>query len=341
MYEGGCIGDLVLDSSVTQINYGTSVPPTVTSIVIPSTTIQIGNQPFTSGVGITAINVDAANPNYKSVDGILYNKSGTTLIQYPQAKTGGSFTIPADVTEIGNYAFSCAKNLNSVTIPDAVTTATLIDRLNGCSENGISEFIVGSGNSNYSSIDGVLYNKTATTLLAYPFNKPGTSYVMPSSVTSIVNRALGYVKNRQLQSITLSPNLTYIDSYSFTDLSLGTLNLPASVTTIEPLGLHGVLAVTVDSGSTHLSVEDGVLYNLNKTRLIYYPNGKNSPSFTIPTTVTQVDTYAFYASSQDLIRLTIGGSLTSVGSNLEIRNLKYLIITGDTSADFSTSSFPA
>jgi hypothetical protein len=339
MYSGNCSGAVVLDSTVTQIGYATGIYSGVTSIQIPSTTTVIGNQPFISGANLAAINVDEANPNYKSVDGILYNKTGTVLKQYPQAKTGSSFTIPVGVTEIGYYAFSCATYLNTVTIPDAVITANNIDRVNGCSGNGISQFIVGSGNANYTSIDGVIFNKAATTILAYPNNKPGSSYVMPSTVTAIQSQALAYSKDRQLKSITLSPNLISIGTYSFSNLYLPTLNIPASVTTIADLGLWTVNSVTVDSGSTSFSVADGVLYNLNKTKLIYYPYGEVRTSFTIPSTVTEIATYGISNPGSALERLVIGSSLVSIGSYNYVSNLKYLSISDDTTFNFNNFVF--
>jgi hypothetical protein len=335
-YSGTCIGDIVLDSSVTQINYVTAVLPGVTSITIPATTTTIQTQPFGSGSGITAITVDPANPNYKSVDGVLFNKAGTTLIQYPQAKSGTSYTIPSGVTTIGDYAFSCAINLSTITIPDNVTTISILDRTNGCSVvNGITEVIVSPGNANFSSIDGVLFNKTATTILSYPLSKPGSSYVMPSSVTTIGPQALGYSKNNQLQSITLSPNLISIGTYSFINLNLPTLNIPASVTTIADLGLWSTKAITVNSGNTNFSVEDGVLYNFNKTRLVYYPSGSTRTTFTVPNTVTHISTFALQNPGDSLQGLVIGSTLTSVGDYNGIWYLKYLSITGDTTFNFA------
>ena len=336
MYDSVCAGDVVLDSSVTRINYATYVASGVTSITIPSTTTFIDYQPFTWGNGITAINVDAANPNYKSVGGVLYNKSGTVIKQYPQAKTGSSFTIPSGVTEIGFMAFSCAINLNTLTIPDAVTIADNAYTPNGCNENGISAINVGSGNANYSSIDGVLFNKTATTILAYPHSKPGASYVMPTSVTSIIDQALSSSKDRQLQSITLSPNLTSIGQYSFVGLSLPTLNLPASLTTIAMLGLYNIGAITIDPANTNFIVEDNVLYNFNKTKLVYYPLSDTRKTFTVPDTVTTFESYLV----GQMQRLVIGAALTSVGNYNALYSLKYLNIVGDTQADFSNLQLP-
>jgi len=340
MYSGNCSGAVVLDSSVTQINYGTYVPEGVTSIAIPSTTTVIGYQPFTGGAAITAINVDAANPNYKSVDGILYNKSGTTLVQYPAAKTGSSFTIPSGVTDIGYYAFSCVNFLESVTIPDHVLTANYIDRINGCSGGGnISEFLIAPGNPNYSSINGVIFNKNATTILAYPSNKPGANYVMPSTVTTVSTQAFSYSKDQQLQSITLSPNLTKIETYSFISLNLLALNIPASVTTIDNLGLWSTQSVTVDPASTNYSMDDGVLYNYSKSQLVYYPSGGTRNSFTIPSTVTEIATYGISNPPSSLERLALGSNLASVGSYNYVYLLKYLSISEDTAFNFNDLYF--
>jgi hypothetical protein len=333
MYSGNCAGDVVLDSSVTRIGYATYIPTGITSISIPSTTNVINYQPFIVVDNLNSINVDPANPNYKSVDGILYNKAGTTLIQYPAAKTGSSFTIPSNVTKIENYAFSCINFLDTVTIPDTVLIADYIDRLNGCNTNNISQFIVGAGNPNYSSIDGVIFNKNATHILAYPSNKPGTSYVMPTTVTAVLTQALAYSKNRQLQAITLSPNLTTIASYSFSSLNLPTLNIPASVTRIDSLALWSTRSVTIDSANTNFSVVDGVLFNSNQTKLVFYPSGNPRKTYTIPSTVTEIATYGLdYAGA--LERLVFGSALTSVGTGSYIYYLKYLSITEDTLFNF-------
>jgi hypothetical protein len=66
--------------------------------------------------------VDTNNPAYSSVDGVLFDKSQTTLIQYPAGKTGSSYTIPDSVTSIGDWAFSECSGLTSVTIANTVTS---------------------------------------------------------------------------------------------------------------------------------------------------------------------------------------------------------------------------
>ncbi|MSZ22050.1 MAG: leucine-rich repeat protein, partial [Actinobacteria bacterium] len=102
----------------------------LTSITIPASVITIGasafsNNPFFAPPGtlsLTAIDVDPANPNYKSIDGVLFDKDATTLIQYPSRKSNTTYSIPAGVTSIGKEAFSRSTLLTSVTIPASVAT---------------------------------------------------------------------------------------------------------------------------------------------------------------------------------------------------------------------------
>jgi uncharacterized repeat protein (TIGR02543 family) len=54
--------------------------------------------------------------------GVLFDKNATTLVAYPAGKSGTSYTIPASVTTIGDFAFAGATALTSITIPASVTT---------------------------------------------------------------------------------------------------------------------------------------------------------------------------------------------------------------------------
>jgi len=68
-----------------------------------------------------AITVEATNPAYSSVDGVLFSKGTNVLIQYPGGRMG-SYTIPGNATSIGDDAFYFCYNLESVTIPNSVTS---------------------------------------------------------------------------------------------------------------------------------------------------------------------------------------------------------------------------
>jgi hypothetical protein len=81
----------------------------------------IGLGTFYGCTSLTTITVASFNPIYSGVDGVLFNKSQTTLIQCPGGKAG-SYTIPNSVTNIADDAFEYCTSLTGVTIPTSVTS---------------------------------------------------------------------------------------------------------------------------------------------------------------------------------------------------------------------------
>lgn len=92
----------------------------LTSVAIPADVTSIGDYAFSGTSKLASITADTSNTAYSSQDDVLYNKDQTKLVQYPQAKAGTTFSIPATVNSIGDYAFYRA-SLTSVTIPEGVT----------------------------------------------------------------------------------------------------------------------------------------------------------------------------------------------------------------------------
>ena len=89
------------------------------SVMIPESVTTIGEFAFEGNPNLKEIMVSENNNSYSSLDGILYNKDKTTLLQCPGGKV--SVTIPLSVINIGWFAFSRCAGLTSVTIPESIT----------------------------------------------------------------------------------------------------------------------------------------------------------------------------------------------------------------------------
>lgn len=88
------------------------------SVRIPDTVQSIGQIPFACCASLTQIEIDGSNPNYKTVDGVLYTADGKTLIQYPGAR-GQEYEVEAGTEQISYGAFARA-DIRKVTLPESL-----------------------------------------------------------------------------------------------------------------------------------------------------------------------------------------------------------------------------
>lgn len=142
----------------------------LTSVNIPNSVINIVFLPFIYCNNLISINVAEDNPAYSSVDGILYDKNKTNLIQYPAGKTG-ELIIPDSVTRIRNGAFFSTK-VDSVIMGNSVTN-------------------IGGSAFSFSRLSSVTMSNSVTTIEqnAFSFLTRLTNINIPNSVTTIDNNA--------------------------------------------------------------------------------------------------------------------------------------------------------
>ena len=118
----GCSGltELVIPNSIKEIGmYAFAECNGLTEIYLPASVTRLGDTWLASDK-LMGYTVDPNNPSFKSIDGVLYNKSGTTLMLIP-GQYEGVYHIPSGVTHIAGGAFECQAQLTEVYIPDTVT----------------------------------------------------------------------------------------------------------------------------------------------------------------------------------------------------------------------------
>ncbi len=245
-------------------------------------------------------------------------------------------TIGTNVTSIGDYAFAWCASLTNLTIPNSVTNIGET-AIQPCPS--LRAITVGSSNPAYSSVAGVLFNRSRTTLIEYPAGKAGTQYTIPNSVVTIGNFA--FQSCASLTNIVIGASVTSIGGWSFqicahlTSVTIlaGVTNIgeaafadcrqfdqdhtPASVINIGGDAFeycYSLSAITVAANNPAYSSVAGVLFNRNQTTLIECPAGKGGGSYAIPNGVTSIGAASFQ-SCINLTSIKIPNSVTNIGDS--------------------------
>ncbi|MGO9203306.1 MAG: leucine-rich repeat protein, partial [Limisphaerales bacterium] len=346
---GNCAGltNVTIPGSVTTLGtsafYGCS---SLAAIDIPDSVASIGDWEFAGCASLAAIAVDALNPVYSSVDGVLFDKGRTTLLQYPGGKAG-SYSIPDGVTSIGDSAFDSCTGLTSVTIPSSV--GNIGDwAFDGCSNlTGVyfqgntpacnSSAFTGDSASVYylagttgwgpeyaglpgflwDPLAGVAYTSANGAITITKYTGPGGSVIIPGAINGLPVTGIGgsaFYGCTDLTSVVVPDSVTSIGDFAFSGASLGSVTIPSSVTDIGEAAFGGctsLSAITVDALNPAYASVSGVLFNESRTTLLQYPAGRTG-SYTVPDLVSSIGDGAFYGCA-NLTSVTVPSGVSSIG----------------------------
>ena len=277
---------------------------------IPDTVTSIGDYAFYGNYAIQSVELPAGLTHLG--EGAFYMCSGLRSIVIPdgiQAIGAHCFqqntnlrtvTLPPNLKSIGDRAFAYCDSLTGLSLPASVTQ---IDDVAFAYCKNLSAIEVASGNTFYTSVNGVLFNSDCTRLICYPGGKPETGYVVPASVAEIAPYA--FTNTQYLESVTLPEGLTEIPQSAFASsrsdgvggCALKSIHIPDSVTII------GNYAFGNSTKLTELELPYGVT-----TIEISAFNGGGLTHITIPPSTISIASSAFAYCKDGLVIRAVAGS---------------------------------
>lgn len=312
-------------------------------IDIPESVKEISPGAFFGCSSLAEINVDQNNPNYCSVDGNLFNKDKSVLLQYSAAKPDTSYEIPDGVLSISDGAFSSCFNLAEIVIPNSVKSIGFSAFY--CCINLVTLTIP----STVTFIGDYAFSKSGITNITIPkgisfigeetFNECRnlTEVSLPESVTSIGKKA--FYKCEKLNKINLPEQLSFLGERAFfLCKSLPKISIPHNITCIETQTFYGCISMneitipdTVTLIKDHAFGSSGLEKVILPDSITSLPDHvfsycKNLTEVIIPNSVTSIGEDAF--SKTSLASITLPDSITEIKANTfsDCQNLTEIVI---------------
>lgn len=280
---------------------------------------------FSSLTSLEEFIVSPENKKYSSENGILFSKDKTALLNCPLGIDCSSYQIPFNVETIYAYAFKEHKEITSIAFHNNINTifdyafenCVGLEKVEipqnvtslghqafyGCTN--FKEFIVDPNNNNYSSEDGVLYNKLKTILLRYPIGKQNESYILPNGTDTIADGAFNNCS--YLSNVILHDNLDVIGSYVFrgTKLYEDESNWDNGVFYVG----NYLLEADKDKLQADYVVREGTRIIVNSA----FSGCQKLTSIVLPNSLERIGDFAFYWCKK-LKNINIGSNVSKIDS---------------------------
>ncbi len=295
----------------------------LTSVTLPESLTTIGDLAFSYCDALTSFTVAEGNPVYTAVDGVLFNKDKTTLIQYP-AGSATTYEIPDGVTTIDKMAFSECFSLTNVAFPASLTTIgySAFEYCFDLSDVTFPESLTTIGDWAFEECDSlhdVTIPASVTTIGRGAFSRCDalTSFTVAEDnpvYTAMDGVLFNKEKDTLLQYYFLAnPRTTYkvpdgvttINDYAFVDSHLTSVTLPEGLTTIGIYAFsfsYALADINFPEGLTTIgefAFSDCALTSVTFPKSLTtigwgaFTDCEALTSVTIPASVTTIDEVAF------------------------------------------------
>ena len=336
---------------------------------IPASATEVMEGAFPGCISLKEITLAPDHPFLELADGILFNKETAALLWYPATRKGKEYTVPEGTKRIGIQAFyssplekiilpdsieelpgasfeECTK-LKTVNIPPKVTS--LDGAFKYCDK--LEAINVDEGNEVFESIDGVLFDKTARSLIKYPVAKKGKTYAVPEGTLAIMPNAFedttltgvtipgsvrlisnnAFLFCKSLKEIVLPEGVEELGHYAFQWCSaLVKAVLPASLATVgrNPfMSCEKLSEIVLAEGNTALETVNGCLVRKEDMAIVCCPQSLKAKQLEFPAGIRRVENSAF-AYCKTLEEVTFGDGLEELQTSAfrQCKKLKRVVL---------------
>lgn len=274
----------------------------LTTITLPASLTSFNGTAIAGLSRLTEVKVADGNNSFKFENGILLSKDGKTM--YMALLTLTEINVPNGVVSIVGDTLS-GSSATKIILPDTVSSNLSGTVFNGM--NKLTKIELSSTSKNLKLVDGNLYSYDGKRFIKYM----GTSktFTVPEGVETLVSRCI----TKSMTTLNLPSTLKVIEGWSLSSMSgVNLLNIPASVTTMYTYSFSADTKLRVAEGnSTYKSIDDVLILNKAGTKVMMA--NRNTTTYNIPNTVTEIGKSAFYYCSK-MTSITIPDSVTTIGA---------------------------